>query len=121
MYVSQYEGPVQDFTARPRTGTSSPPDLKPVQDFTATPKTGTRFHRQTDLFSIHANHRHHSVAKQTADQIAADLAELWIVVRDSRKRQNAGDNEKNASDEICSRLVGDESVDVAAEMSTCKE
>lgn len=78
-------------------------------------------HRQTDLSSVHAHDRQDSVAKQETDQIVSELAEKEIVLRASGKRHAECNDETNAGEKIHRRLVGDQHVDVTAEMPTCKD
>ena len=76
---------------------------------------------KTHLNGDHGRHRQHSVAKQNTDQIVSDLAEFRVVFWSPGQRQTTTDGEKDAGEEIHCRLVGNESVDVATELSTRKD
>ena len=76
-------------------------------------------HRQTDLSSVHAHDRQHSIAQQKADEVVSDLAEHEIVLRGAGKRQAEGDGQKDTGEEIHRRLVGNQRVDAAAEIASC--
>lgn len=77
--------------------------------------------QQTDLFGVHAHDGHRSVAKHEADDVVRDLAERHVVARSAGKRQGEPDDHENAREQIHRRLVGDQTVDAAAEVSTCED
>ena len=61
------------------------------------------------------------MTKKDTDNVVSNFTELLeVVLRGSRKRHTAADDEKDAGEQIHGRLVGDQCVDVAAELSTCQ-
>ena len=76
---------------------------------------------KTDLSGCQDKVCQQVAAKERAHHIVSDLPEPRIVWRRSRKWHGKANGEKDAGQEIHQRLVSDEGVDTAAEMSTSKD